>query len=218
MAGFTSGEGSFRVNIRKATTKSGYGVPVSFVLTQHSRDSKLLRSFESYFDCGKYYPGDGNQAGRGDYIIQNLQDITEKLIPFFDQYSIYGNKLLDYQDFSEVVKLKNHGAHLTPEGLEKIRVIQQRMNQSRGWVKPEPAVTVTSSEELSSKGIHQRRHQPVAIKNIVSGQTNSFSSIAAASRYLAGIGVKASGHTISKYLLNGQLFQNYKFYNNENKS
>lgn len=215
MAGFTSGEGSFRVTIRKATTKSGYGVPISFVLTQHTRDSKLLRSFESFFGCGKYYQGINKRADRGDYIIQDLKSITEKLMPFFDKYSIYGNKLLDYQDFCEVVKLKNCGAHLTPEGLEKVRLIHQRMNLSRDWVRPELATTL-SEDDLLLKGIYQRRHQPVIIKNIDSGQTNKFASMSEASTYLAGIGVKVSGNTISKYLKNGQPFKNYVFYNNDN--
>ena len=60
MAGFTSGEGCFTVNLKKSpANKTGVQVLLHFSLTQHSRDEQQLKSFEAYFGCGKVYPRDG---------------------------------------------------------------------------------------------------------------------------------------------------------------
>jgi hypothetical protein len=60
-----------------------------------------------------------------------LSDLTEKLIPFFDTYPILGIKALDYADFKLAVNLIEKKAHLTKDGLEKIKKIQSGMNRGR---------------------------------------------------------------------------------------
>lgn len=79
LAGFTSGEGSFNISIRKSKTHlSGYQVHLKFTLTQHRRDEQLLRSLVDYLDCGKVYKdGDTFQ-----YQVQKFTDNTEKIVPF----------------------------------------------------------------------------------------------------------------------------------------
>ena len=49
----------------------------------------------------------------------------------FEQNPIQGVKQLDFLDFSEVAKLMSEGKHLTPEGLELIRAIKNKMNTQR---------------------------------------------------------------------------------------
>ena len=63
------------------------------------------------------------------FVVTNFKDITEKIIPFFDKYVIQGKKSLDFADFKEVVYLIKSKAHLTQEGLHKIRSIKTRMNR-----------------------------------------------------------------------------------------
>jgi hypothetical protein len=98
-------------------------------ITQHTRDEQLLLSFRDYFDCGRYRLRKGGLAG--DFIVSRLSDLTEKMIPFFASYPMLGVKAKDFEDFKEVVKLMNSGAHLTLEGLEQIRQIQAGMNRGR---------------------------------------------------------------------------------------
>ena len=51
--GFTEAEGSFNILwIKDSRLKTGINVRLAFVLTQHSRDKKLLASFIDYFICG----------------------------------------------------------------------------------------------------------------------------------------------------------------------
>ena len=56
VAGFTSGDGCFKVNIRKFKAyKVGSRVIIIFVLTQHIRDELLLKSLVNFFGCGQVY-------------------------------------------------------------------------------------------------------------------------------------------------------------------
>ena len=56
VAGFTSGDGSFKVNIRESEAyKVGGRVAIIFVLTQHIRDELLIRSLVNFFGCGQSY-------------------------------------------------------------------------------------------------------------------------------------------------------------------
>ena len=52
-SGFTSGEGSFQINIKKSQTlRHDYQISLRFSIGQHSRDEELLRSLINYLDCG----------------------------------------------------------------------------------------------------------------------------------------------------------------------
>ena len=63
--------------------------------------------------------------------IVNFMDITNKIIPFFNKYSLFGVKLYDYLDWCKIHKLMNEGSHLTMEGLNLIRNIKSGMNKGR---------------------------------------------------------------------------------------
>jgi len=76
--------------------KLGYRVRVGFQLTQHIRDRQLLILLETYFGCGKYYLS--NDHRHGDYIVSDVSDLAEKIIPFFEKYKIIGIKEQDYLD------------------------------------------------------------------------------------------------------------------------
>ena len=83
MAGFTSGEGCFIVNIRKSQrTKQGSQIALTFSISQHSRDEKLMRSLVDYLGCGRYYPHSSRDMG--ELMCKTFQDNYEKIIPFLN--------------------------------------------------------------------------------------------------------------------------------------
>ena len=47
------------------------------------------------------------------FLVTRYQDITEKVIPFFDKYSLKGVKVSDYSYFKKVAILMSNKAHLT---------------------------------------------------------------------------------------------------------
>jgi hypothetical protein len=111
------------------TSSTGYKVGLIFQITQHIRDDALIISLINYFGCGKYRERKGGLAG--DYLVYKLSDITNTIIPFFDQYPLLGVKSLEYNDFKLVSNMMKNKEHLTIEGMNKIIKIRLNMNTNR---------------------------------------------------------------------------------------
>jgi hypothetical protein len=130
VAGFVSGEGSFNISIGKSpNTKTGYKVGLRFQITQHSRDAELLKLLIDYFNCGGYYSGQNQEIGN--YIVSDVSEISDKIVPFFEKYPILGNKELDFSDFYIALNLIQNKKHLEEFGLEQIIKLKQGMNRGR---------------------------------------------------------------------------------------
>ena len=118
------------IKIYKSATILGESVKLVFQITQHSRDEELMKSLVSYFKCGRYaYRSKENEA-LGDFIVTKFEDIL-KIISFFENYPIIGVKALDFADWCKAAELMKKGAHLTSEGLEKIKKIKIGMNRGK---------------------------------------------------------------------------------------
>jgi len=144
LVGFTDGEGCFHVSItRNNTTKSGYQVIVEFTIVQHVKDLELLKAIQDFLKCGivkrnrgkkEDLPDESNKINqRWCLCVRKLDDIVTIIIPLFDQSPLQSKKRLDYEDFKTVVFMMKRGEHLTPEGLEKIRLIKSGMNRNRSF-------------------------------------------------------------------------------------
>lgn len=122
--GFIEAEGSFQVIIQ-----NNRNVSLRFSLTQHIKDEELLKDIAIYLKCGRYYKSPGRNEGQ--YLVTIFSDINDKLIPFLNEYPLLGIKQYDYLDFAQIAELIKSKAHLTDEGLEKIKFIQSNMNRKR---------------------------------------------------------------------------------------
>jgi hypothetical protein len=60
-----------------------------------------MRSLIDYLGCGNVY----NDSEKVQFIVTKYKDLTDKVIPFFEKYSLQGVKLLDYLDFVKVIEL-----------------------------------------------------------------------------------------------------------------
>lgn len=90
---------------------------------------KLLENLISFFKCGRLEKRTGNPVIC--FMVSKFSDINEKIIPFFHQYKIVGNKFKDYQDWCKVAKIVQEKKHLTKEGLDQIISIKLGMNTGR---------------------------------------------------------------------------------------
>ena len=127
VAGFVSGEGCFFIQTSKSKThKLGISVTLNFLVVQNIRDSYLLTSFIQIFGCGFCYIVE--KSGIIRFSVKNFADISEKIIPFFEEHKIQGVKAKDFNDFKEASILMKSKLHLTKEGLEKILLIKSKMN------------------------------------------------------------------------------------------
>jgi LAGLIDADG endonuclease len=130
VAGFATGEGNFDVRItRQSTNNIGYRVQLRFRISQHDRDTKLMEHVMKYLGTGKIYKYSSKSAIV--LTIFNFSDITNLILPFFEQNPILGMKFCDYLDWCKIAKFMKEGKHLTLEGLNKIRLIQSGMNTGR---------------------------------------------------------------------------------------
>lgn len=131
VAGFTSGDGSFYLTIRKSDKfKVGHRIEIGFRITQHSRDAELMQKFVSDFKCGKVRKDSRYSVLY--YTVSNLTDNLEKIVPFFQEHRILGVKSLDFEDWCKAAEdlfLRTKG-HLSVEGLDQLREIQGKMNSS----------------------------------------------------------------------------------------
>lgn len=69
------------------------------------------------------------------YVVSNMSDISNIVIPFFDKYSLLTTKSLDYKDWKKLIELKLSKTHLDiyGEGIEKMKQIKAGMNSNRTY-------------------------------------------------------------------------------------
>jgi hypothetical protein len=127
IAGFTSGEGCFFIGTSKAKTKTGVGVRLIFILVQHIRDERLMRSLVEFWGCGTIRVSKQAVWLR----VEKFAYLESIIIPFFVKHPILGVKALDFQDLSEAAELMKKKIHLTQEGVDQIRKIKDGMNKGR---------------------------------------------------------------------------------------
>lgn len=101
-------DGGFVVNFdaRKQGNLPYYPRP-SFVLTQNIREEQMMIELHG---VGKLY----YSRNEINIVVRSQDDITNVIIPHFDNYSLRGHKLSSYFIFKEVVLMMNNGKHLSP--------------------------------------------------------------------------------------------------------
>lgn len=130
ISGLASKNGCFHLSIRNSnTTKLGKSVVLKFYIVQHCRDIELMKNLKDTLGCGRIELS--LQQSAVYLVVTDFKDISEKIIPLFDQNPIKGVKALDYSDFKKVVNLMYKKDHLTEQGLSEIRSIKFNMNLSR---------------------------------------------------------------------------------------
>lgn len=121
LVGFVSGEGNFMIRlINSPANKLGYQVGLRFQITQHSRDTLLMKNIINYLECGYL----STRKDIIDFHVTKFSDIIEKIIPFFDKYHLLGVKQKDFKVFKIVAYIIRDKKHLTEEGLLKIKEIK----------------------------------------------------------------------------------------------
>uniref|UniRef100_UPI0023F0980C homing endonuclease n=1 Tax=Leptographium wingfieldii TaxID=155675 RepID=UPI0023F0980C len=126
IAGFITAEGSFFIFLyANEKRKAGYAVSLSFSLSQHLKDIKLLERLAIFLDCGVVRIPSNREAA--ELIITKSSDLNQKLIPLLKKYNLSGVKLLDFERFREVSLLIENKMHLTYEGIVLIKTIKDAM-------------------------------------------------------------------------------------------
>nr|QIJ45931.1 hypothetical protein [Calonectria ilicicola]QIJ45956.1 hypothetical protein [Calonectria ilicicola] len=129
LTGFTDAEGCFFLNIRSNRNNTGYWVTAGFSLVQHSRDLLLFKLIKEYLGYGNFIEENNREVVR--IKVENFKLITEQVIPFFVNNPLQSSKLLEFTDFCRACDLIKEKAHLTEEGITKLKEIKSGMNTGR---------------------------------------------------------------------------------------
>jgi hypothetical protein len=133
VVGLTDGEGCFYVNIWKSPAyRAGYGVQMHFHLKMQERDRYLLEKIKNTLGCGAVYFQKEQRANHCQcyrYTVNSQTDILNKVIPFFKQYPLQSaSKQFNFKIFCQIALLLQRKAHLTSQGVERIRALKSQMN------------------------------------------------------------------------------------------
>lgn len=131
ISGFVSAQGNFDVRIPSTNSKLGYRVQLRFRISQHSRDLLLMQKIVEYLGSGKIYKYGGKSAVS--LSIVDFKDITNIIIPLFNENTIIGIKLYDFLDWCKIHTLMLNRYHLRVEGIHNIRKIKSGMNRGRNF-------------------------------------------------------------------------------------
>jgi hypothetical protein len=137
LLGFIEGEAAF--SITKSTLAN------RFSLGQVSRERPLLEKICDFLDWTKKLTGKpalaiADKKEKEEYINQkaycelycsNQEFLRNVLVPLFSNLNWLTKKFLDFEDWREVLNLKDKGYHLIPEGKDIILKIIAQMNNNR---------------------------------------------------------------------------------------
>ena len=128
-AGFTDGEGSFNVSMRKRPDHTmKWQIILTFNVSQ--RDPVVLAEMKRYLGCGRFLK---RKDGVNCYIVQNPSAIQERIIPFFKKFSfLSSNKKKNFSIFTQIAEMVFSKQHLTKDGLLKIIQLRETLNEGKG--------------------------------------------------------------------------------------
>jgi hypothetical protein len=121
VSGFVDGEGCFSVAIHgnpHVRRTRGVQVVPTFQVSQHRRSRWVLEELVSVFGVGRVRDK-GPRSNVLVYSVYGTKNIGAHIIPFFDRHPLVV-KAHDYLLFRKVVMALEAGAHLEPEGFERV--------------------------------------------------------------------------------------------------
>lgn len=132
IAGLTDGEGCFYVNLRLAKTKKANPtVETHFYIKVRKEDKPMLEAVKLALGCGAIYFQKEERLNHTEcyrYEVNSRQDIREKIIPLFNDYSLLSLKRNDFRLFAQISQMVDRKEHRTKAGFEKIRQLKSQMN------------------------------------------------------------------------------------------
>jgi len=146
VVGFVDGEGCFSVPIfRNRTCRIGWQVQPSFTVVQGEKSVDALHLLKQYFKCGQVGRNgrtDNHREALYRFTVRRLSNLSDCIIPFFEEHPLITAKSNDFIEFASVVRMMEKGAHLRVDGLIQIAMITETMNRRQ------PSRFLESSEAI----------------------------------------------------------------------
>ena len=131
IAGFVDGEGCFHVAIqRNPSTRSGWQLVPEFRISQDIARAEILDLARRLIGCGVLR--ENHHGSKNDHtyvlVVRRRQDLLERVIPFFERNPLLSCKQDEFVTFAFIVRAMAEGAHLAPEGFERLAARALQMN------------------------------------------------------------------------------------------
>src|SRR5260370_25832338 len=127
---FVHGDGCFTVSITPSSKLLlGWVVRPIFSVSQNADRSEVLLLMQQYFGCGSIRPDRSDKTLK--YEVRCLDDLVERIIPFFEANPLISSKQRDFERFANVCRLVRAGAHRTQPVLQAIVDLAMPMNTLR---------------------------------------------------------------------------------------
>lgn len=129
IAGFTDGEGSFNVSMRKGDGyRYGWQFCFSFCVSQ--KDEVILSLLKRYLNCGRMKQ---RRDGLWYYAVENQNSLFERIIPFFNKFGFLSARTKkNFSVFKRILAIVQTGEHIKPEGIKDIVHLREELNEGRG--------------------------------------------------------------------------------------
>lgn len=136
ITGLTDAEGCFSVSVYKNNkcAKVGVSANLEFTIRMSSNEIELLKMVKLFFGCGRLYHYKDNTVR---FRIKDFSSIKNILLPHFLKYPLRGTKYLDFLSFEEASSIFDNKKHLTEEGINKLYLLKNGMNNQREFSKLE---------------------------------------------------------------------------------
>ena len=134
LAGFADGEGCFYVGVHPTSNVTlGLQVIPEFHVSQNGERISVLRLFVEALDCGaiKKNASVNSRDKTYVYVVKRHSDLYEKVLPFFERFSLRSEKQQEFLRFAQVIRMMHRKEHLTVNGLRKISEIAFAMNGAK---------------------------------------------------------------------------------------
>ena len=163
IAGFTDGEGSFNVSIKKRLDyKESWKLTASFNISQ--KDRVILAWIKHILGCGTLRE---RKDGVVYYEVTNVTSLYDVILPFFRVYGFRSAyKKHNFRIFSEIVEIMHAGEHLTDEGFRKVLELREKLNPGIGRKRKYALSDVVTSEESSETIRKTVSNQSLAVDDL----------------------------------------------------
>ena len=153
IAGFVDGEGCFALKFRCDIRHERKSKPVyfywdiEFAILLREDDKNILDQIKNTLNCGKISI---SKRGAARYAVNNINDLTDKIVPFFQKHKLRAKKSNDFNLWKEAVTIFKRNQRLklnvefgkdgfqktewNPTDLKRLKEIKKEMEQfkSRG--------------------------------------------------------------------------------------
>lgn len=154
-AGFTDGEGSFNVSIRKGEGYK-YGWQFAFTFNVSQKDKVILALLKRYLGCGHLKQ---RRDGLWSFVVENQNSLIERVIPFFEKFHFLSSKMKrNFSIFKQIMLVVKEGEHIKPKGIKRILELREKLNEGRGRKRMYNLKDVYIPKEESSETIRQTPH------------------------------------------------------------